>query len=189
MALRSDRSVGGGVRQAGAFSGGAGAALRTEERRGEGEERKKKKGKGEGVAFKALKVDLGLHVRKVVQDLLHDLVEVGWQLLTKFRIPCLVCCLAWSWACQALEVWGSKHGPCGSARSGGVSRHGRAYWHGCGRALFWKSGSCVARACFSCTGQASVSSARTGVFFGTAWGVRLLALCFDLPCVWHGRAP
>ncbi|KDP46943.1 hypothetical protein JCGZ_07960 [Jatropha curcas] len=54
-ALRSDRSVGGGVTRAGAFSGGVGAALRTEERRGEGEERKKKKGKGEGIAFKALK--------------------------------------------------------------------------------------------------------------------------------------
>ncbi|KDP25169.1 hypothetical protein JCGZ_24187 [Jatropha curcas] len=53
-ALRSDRSGGGGVRRAGAFSGGARAVLRTEERRGEGEERKKKKEKVEGVAFKAL---------------------------------------------------------------------------------------------------------------------------------------
>ncbi|KDP27540.1 hypothetical protein JCGZ_20105 [Jatropha curcas] len=81
------------------------------------------------------------------------------------------------WSCwlilQALEVWGSQHGPCGSARSRGVPGHGRAYWHGYGCALFWKCGSCVALACFSCTGQVSISSVRTGVLFGTAWGVHL----------------
>ncbi|KDP24767.1 hypothetical protein JCGZ_25427 [Jatropha curcas] len=64
-AWRSDRSVGGGVTGAGAFSGGAGAALRTEERRGEGEERKKKKGKGEG-AFKALNFATDTSIAKII---------------------------------------------------------------------------------------------------------------------------
>ncbi|KDP37739.1 hypothetical protein JCGZ_05229 [Jatropha curcas] len=44
-AYRSDRSVGGGVTRAGAFSGGVGAALRTEERRGEEKEKRERRRK------------------------------------------------------------------------------------------------------------------------------------------------
>ncbi|KDP42722.1 hypothetical protein JCGZ_23662 [Jatropha curcas] len=72
--------------------------------------------------------------------------------------------MARSGACQALEVWMSQHGLRCLARSGEVPEHGRA--------RLWKSGTYVARACFSCTGQVFISNAGTGVRFSTGWGVR-----------------
>ncbi|KDP33239.1 hypothetical protein JCGZ_13511 [Jatropha curcas] len=110
------------------------------------------------------------------------------ELILVCMISCLArtCCLARSEACQALEVWGSQHGRASVAWSGEVPEHGRAHWHGQGRALLWKSRSCVALACFSCTGQVSISSAGTGVLLGTAWGVHLSG---SLRHLRHGRAP
>ncbi|KDP33237.1 hypothetical protein JCGZ_13509 [Jatropha curcas] len=120
------------------------------------------------------------------------------------------CALARAGACTPLEVWKlcstgvlQLHGPSFYLQCG----HGRASWHGLGRASLWKSEAFEARACILCSillvdmylWEYKHGLGRTSLWKSEAFEARACALawagacafdsCFVLPCNWHSRAP